>query len=116
MNMNAAVFTLIPSLAEGVEVPREGILSRPIHSDAQMRVTLFGMSAGQEMTEHTTTMEAILQFIAGEARITLGGESHTVAAGAWVRMAPNLPHSIHALTPLKMLLIVLRGSRPADPA
>lgn len=112
--MEAPRYVLIASLAEAVEVPAEGILSRPIFSDAQMRVTLFGMSAGQEMTEHTTTMEAILQFIAGTARITLGEDAHEVKAGAWVRMAPNLPHSIHALTPLKMLLIVLRASREGN--
>ena len=104
-------FTLIPSLAAHVETPNDGILSLPISSDAHMRATLFAMSAGQEMTEHTTTMEAVVQFLEGEAELTLGGETHIVGPGAWICMAPNLPHSIRATQPVKFLLLVLRDTR-----
>jgi quercetin dioxygenase-like cupin family protein len=106
-------YTLIESLGGAVGIPEDGILSKPIFSDARMRVTLFGLAAGQEMTEHTTTMEAVLQFLEGEAEITLGADKHTVGAGAWIQMAPNLAHSIKATQPLKMLLIVLRPAETA---
>jgi len=114
--MNTQDFTFVPSLAAHVETPAEGILSRPLYTDAHIRATLFAMSPGEEMTEHTTTMEALLHFIEGEADITLGGEAFRAGPGAWVRMAPGLPHSITALTSLKMLLIVLRETRPEGAA
>ena len=106
-------YTLIPSLAETVACPDDGILSKPIFTNDLMRVTLFALSAGQELTEHTTTMEALLQFIEGEAEITLGADTHQAGPGAWMRMEPNLKHSIKARTPLKMMLVVLRESKAA---
>lgn len=105
-------YTVIPSLAANVAMPEEGVLSKPVFTSARIRATLFAMSAGQELSEHTSTMEAVLQFLEGEAEITLGGERHTVGPGAWVRMAPNLRHSVLATQPLKMLLIVLQDAKP----
>ena len=116
MTTNPLPYTVVPSLHDAVEVPADGILSKPIQSDEHVRATLFGLSAGQELTEHTTTMEALLQFLEGEAELTLGGDTHHARPGFWVRMAPGLPHGIKALTPVKMLLIVLRDSRPATQA
>lgn len=113
MSTSPPPYTAIPSLHDAVELPADGILSKPIQSDEHIRATLFGLSAGQELTEHTTTMEALLQFLEGEAELTLSGDTHHVGPGFWVRMAPGLPHSIKALTPVKMLLIVLRDSRTA---
>ncbi len=104
-------YTLIASLASQVAIPEDGILSKPISTDEHLRATLFGLSAGQEMSEHTTTMEALLQILEGEADITLNDDAHHVGAGDWIRMSPNLRHSITATTPLKMLLLVLRDSK-----
>lgn len=106
-------YTLISAIASQVEIPADGILSKPISSDEHLRATLFGMSAGQEMSEHTTTMEALLQILEGEADLTLGDDPHRARAGDWIRMSPNLRHSIKAVTPLKMFLVVLRDTRGA---
>ena len=46
----------------------------------------------------------------GKARVTLGGETHEVGEGAWVRMPAGLPHSVYALTPLTMQLTLLPAS------
>jgi len=104
--------TLIPSLAAHVDMPDEGVLSKPVFTDPHIRVTLFAMSQGEELSEHATTMEALLQFIEGEADITLGADAYRVGPGAWVRMKPGLAHSIRALQPLRMLLVVLRDTKP----
>lgn len=104
-------YTLVANLAAQVTIPEDGILSKPISTDEHLRATLFGLSAGQEMSEHTTTMEALLQILEGEADVTLNDDAHHVKAGDWLRMAPNLRHSITATSPLKMLLLVLRDSK-----
>jgi len=103
-----APYTVFEDLAKEVDVPEDGILSRPIFSDDNVRVVLFGMSAGQEMTEHTTSMEAILHFVRGSAELTLGEESQTVGANAWIHMTPRLPHSVRATESMVFLLILLK--------
>jgi len=111
----SAPYQFTPSLADAVEIPAEGILSRPLMTDSHLRATLFGLSAGQELTEHTTTMEAMIQVLEGEAEITLGQDTHHARGGAWIQMRPNLPHSIKALTAVKFFLVVLRDTRESRP-
>lgn len=101
-------FTLLESLAGAVDAPSSGILSKVVFSDEALRVTLFGFAAGEEMTDHATTMEALLHFVEGEAELTLGAEVFPVAAGAWVQMNPGLVHGIKAKSAVKMLLVLLR--------
>lgn len=103
--------TFRSNLADSVTAPEEGILSKPVFTDDHLRVTLFGISAGEEMAEHTTTMEALVEVLEGHAVITLDGQEHEAHGGAWIRMAPNLPHAIKAVTPVKMLLTVLRKAK-----
>lgn len=108
---DSAPYRFIPSLADAVEIPAEGILSRPLMTDSHLRATLFGLSAGQELTEHTTTMEALIHVLEGEMALTLGDDEHIARGGAWIQMQPNLRHSVKALTPVKFFLVVLRDTR-----
>ena len=61
------------------------------------------------MSEHTSAFPAVLHFLSGRARLTLGGDETVAEAGAWVRMEPRLPHSVVAETPVVMLLLMLRS-------
>lgn len=90
------------------EVPADSILSRSLYKDERINVTLFSFAAGQELTEHTSAQPAILEFLRGEADLTLGADQRQVEAGAWVYMAPHLAHSIVARTPLVMLLTLIK--------
>jgi quercetin dioxygenase-like cupin family protein len=54
-------------------------------------------------------MPAILQFIQGEATVTLGNDKHEAKAGTWVHMPTGQRHSIQAKTPVVMLLLLLKG-------
>ena len=70
---------------------------------------LFGFDKGQELSEHTASMPAIMEFISGDADLKLGSEPATAQAGSWVYMEPNLPHSVYAKTPVVMLLLLLKN-------
>ena len=48
-------------------------------------------------------MAASIQFVSGEARLTLGGDIHEVKAGAFVHMPPQLVHGILAKTPVVLM-------------
>ena len=100
-------YTYIADLAKQVDIPVDGILSRTLYSDEEVRVVLFGFGAGQELSEHTASTPAILHIVQGEARLTLGDDSLEARAGAWVHMPPELRHSVFAKTPVVMLLLLL---------
>lgn len=104
----AEPYLFLKDLAQQVEIPQDGILSRTLYQDEHVKVVLFGFDKGQDLSEHTTSMPALLHFVQGEAQLTLGTDERTAAAGAWVYMTPNLPHSVVAKTPVVMLLILLR--------
>ena len=104
--MNSS-YTYIADLAKQVDIPVDGILSRTLYADEQVKVILFGFGAGQELSEHTASMPAILHIVQGEARLTLGDDPLEAHAGAWVRMPAQLQHSVYAKTPVVMLLLLL---------
>jgi quercetin dioxygenase-like cupin family protein len=55
-------------------------------------------------------MAAVLQFLKGEAELTLGSEKRNVRAGALVHMAPGLSHGIIAKTPRHAVVHAEAGS------
>ncbi len=96
-------------LAALVEIPTDGTISRTIYQDEQVKAVLFGFAAGQELSEHTAATGAILHFVQGAARVTLGGEEIDARPNTWVHMPPKLPHRIVAETPVVMLLLLLKA-------
>jgi quercetin dioxygenase-like cupin family protein len=108
MNPN---YTHIPDLVKEVTIPTNGILSRTLYNDDQVKVVLFGFDAGQELSEHTAAMPAVLHIIQGEARLRLGEDSIDAGTGAWVHMPPQLAHGIYAKTPLVMLLLLIKSGK-----
>lgn len=109
-------YTFIADLGKQVDIPANGILSRTLYSDDRVKVVIFGFDAGQELSEHTASMPAILHIIQGEALLTLGDDSMEAPAGAWVRMPSELRHSVQARTPVVMLLLMLRSAAGNDSA
>ena len=105
-------YTYFADLAEQLtEIPPDTIVSRTLYSGDELKVILFGFAPGQELSEHTSARPAILHFLRGEAKLTLGGEAQTAQAGTFVRMAPRLPHSVYAETEVVMLLLMLATGR-----
>lgn len=106
--MNATMFL---DLAEQVTIPEDGTISRTLYQDTGLKVVVFGFAAGQELSEHTSSLPAIMHFIQGEAQVTLGTDRIDARPNTWVHMPAHLPHSIHAKTPVIMLLLLLKGSQ-----
>ena len=101
-------YTHIIDLAKEVEPPKDGILTRTLFNDDDIKAVLFGFGKGQELSGHTAAMPAILHFIQGEATLTLGEETVEAQPGTWIHMPANLQHSVHAKTPVVMLLLLLK--------
>jgi quercetin dioxygenase-like cupin family protein len=101
-------YTLWLDLAKEVQPPDQGILSRTLFSDDRLKVVLFGFAQGEELSEHTASMPAVLHFLQGEAKMTLGDDKLDARPGTWVHMARGLRHSIRAQTPVVMLLLLVK--------
>jgi quercetin dioxygenase-like cupin family protein len=105
-------YTLLADLAHQVETPADGTLSRTIYHDERLKVVLFSFSAGQELSEHTSSTPAIMHFLIGESDVTLGPDKVSANAGTWIHMPAQLPHSIRTKTSVVMLLSLLKYPAP----
>ena len=101
-------YTHILDLVKEAEPPADGILSRTIYQDDQVKAVVFGFGHGQELSEHTASKPAMLFFVKGEASVGLGDDVKNAQPGTWVHMPAGLKHSIKAKTPVVMLLVLLR--------
>lgn len=102
------LYTHIGDLAKEAPAPEKGILSRTIYNDDRVKAVVFGFGQGEELSEHTASMPAILHFLQGEAKLTLDADTVEASCGSWVHMPAGLRHSIQAKTPVVMLLLLLK--------
>jgi quercetin dioxygenase-like cupin family protein len=100
--------THLSDLAKEVQPPDKGILSRTLFSDDRLKAVAFGFAQGEELSEHTASMPAVLHFIQGEAKLTLADDTVEARPATWVHMPKGLRHSIQAKTPVVMLLLLLK--------
>ncbi len=111
--MPASDYTFVPDLVNEFAIPENGIVSRVLHKDERLNITLFGFSAGQELSTHSAPTPALIQVLEGEADIDLGNDTVQAKSGSFIRMAPLLSHAVRAKTPFRMLLVqVKEGARP----
>jgi quercetin dioxygenase-like cupin family protein len=89
-----------------------GIASRVLVKAGGGTVTLFAFDRGEALSEHTAPFDALVHVIEGAFVLTIGGAPVEAGKGAVVLMPANVPHSVEATEPSRMLLIMLR-ERPA---
>jgi quercetin dioxygenase-like cupin family protein len=101
-------YAFFANLQKEFELPEKGILSRVLHKDEHVNITLFGFSADHELSGHSAPTPAVLYFLEGEAEVQLGEDKVSAQPGSLVYMPPMLPHAISAKTPLRMLLVQMK--------
>src|SRR6516164_10593387 len=100
----------ILALTDETRFAPNGIVSRTLLRTENMRVVLFGFAEGQELTEHTSTQHALIQILSGECEFMLDGQAHSLKAGDFLYMPPNLPHAVKAARQFSMLLTLAKPS------
>ncbi len=104
-------YKFVDDLLTTAEVPKEGIHSLVLQKDEHVNITLFGFSAGQELSTHSAPTPAVICILDGEADMTLGEDVHHARAGSFAYMPPLLPHAIAAKTPTTMLLVQIKAPK-----
>lgn len=97
----------IPDLTATVTVQPAAVVSKVVHRDDQIEVTVFGFDAGQGLTEHQAAKAAVVQVLTGRLRFTVEGADLDAGPGFWLQMAPGVPHALSAVEPTIMLLTLL---------
>ncbi len=103
---------IILSLSDETQFSANGIVSRTLLRTSTTRVVLFGFAEGQELSEHTSTSQALIQILSGSCEFSLDGKPHSMKAGDLLHMPPNLPHSVRAIERFSMLLTLLKPLGP----
>ena len=96
-------------LTEMITVQPGAVVSQTLAKNRGGSLTLFAFDAGEGLSEHSTPHEAVIQILEGAARITIGERAHVATEGQAIRLPVGVPHAVHAETPFKMLLIMLRN-------
>ncbi len=108
-------YTLLHNINEAVQdVPQDSIVSRTVYQDGMLKAIVFAFAPGQELSEHTASVPAIIQIMEGDCQVTLGGDVYEAHPGFWARMPARLPHSLLARTTVKMLLLMLSTEKESS--
>lgn len=90
-------------------IPANGILSQTLWEDDNIKILLFAFDTGQELSQHTASIPAIIHIIKGEATVGFGdAEPIKAAPGFFGYMQAQLPHSVYALSPMLMVLQMMK--------
>jgi quercetin dioxygenase-like cupin family protein len=84
------------------------IVSRQILKTEAGSVTLFAFDAGEQLSEHTTPFDALVQVVDGQAEIRIAGQLSVLGAGELILMPANVPHAVFARGRFKMMLTMLQ--------
>ena len=93
-----------------IEVQAGAVVSRTLIRRPSGNVTLFAFDEGEGLAEHTTPHEALIQGLAGEAEIVIGREVHRLEVGEAIHLPASVPHAVRALSPFKMILVMLKNA------
>jgi quercetin dioxygenase-like cupin family protein len=105
----AMAYAAFDDLAAEVAIQPGSVISKVIHRDDRVNVTLFGFDGGQELTEHRAGRAAVVQVVSGRLSFTVDGDTLDAGPGSWIHMDPDTPHALVAIEPTIMLLTLVAG-------
>lgn len=100
-------YSAVLDMAELVPYQPAQVVSRTLVQNAALGITLFGFDAGEAISAHESTGDALAMVLDGRADVTIGGTSYSVSAGQSIVMPAGVPHAVAAPERLKMLLVVV---------
>jgi len=95
-------------LADLIDYQKGRVVSRTFVENNALSLALFAFDQGEGLSTHTTSGDAMVQVVDGRAGLTIGGKEVVVKAGEIVVMPADVPHSVNAVEPFKMLLTVVK--------
>jgi len=91
-----------------IDYEDNGIVSRQIIKNSSGSITLFAFDKGQQLSEHSTPFDAVVQVIEGRVNIHIKGVSYLLKSCEMIIMPANIPHAVFAVERFKMLLTMMK--------
>ena len=101
---------VVTGLTEDLPISAAATTSRSLVDNDRVRVIAFTFDTGEELTEHTAAMPVVVQLISGAMRFEVAGDTHHLTPGDCIYLPPREPHSLEALEPCRLSLVMVRDS------
>lgn len=83
------------------------IVSKTLAQNDAVSLTLFAFSAGEEISTHDSSGDAMVIVLDGVGEVTVDGEKFRLNAGESIVMPAKKPHAVFAPEDFKMMLTVV---------
>ena len=100
-------------LADIVAYEKGKVASLTLTQQKGVGITLFAIDQGEGLNTHSAPGDALATILDGKVEITIDGKPYVAEAGQAVVMPTGIPHSLKALEPFKMLLVVVKKTAAA---
>lgn len=107
-NKDHTIINLSENAMDPVAIPAQSILSSSLLENDHLKWISFQFAEGQELSEHTASMPAIIQITQGTFDCKIGIETCKLGAGTLIYMEPNTPHSLKAESAASFYLMLLK--------
>lgn len=97
------------NLTDLINYQANSVVSRTIIDKKSGTITLFAFDESQGLSEHTAPYDALVYILDGKADVVISSKPLRLKKGEFTIMPANEPHSLSAVTPFKMLLIMVRS-------
>ena len=84
------------NINELIEYPKEGVLSKELIKTKKVNISLFCMTKGTDISEHTSTKEGFIYVLEGDGIFNLEGRDIIMIKGVIIFMKENAVHSLRA--------------------
>ncbi|HYK44173.1 MAG TPA: cupin domain-containing protein [Parafilimonas sp.] len=95
--------------AESIDYADGSVVSKMITRKPGGNITLFAFDKGEELAEHSSSHDALVQVLDGVAEITIGGNLSRVERGYCILLPANIPHALKATEKFKMMLTMIKS-------
>ena len=105
------IFSEPLALNELVTYEEGRVVSRTLAQNPGVSITLFAFAAGEGLSTHSAPGDALAHILDGEAAICIADQEIVVKAGEVAVMPADIPHSLKAEKPFKMMLTVVKKAK-----
>lgn len=94
---------------EELHVQSDAVVSKTLVDQKTGTITVFAFDQGQSLSEHTAPFDAFVHILSGQMIILLDGEPVKLNQGESLIMPADVPHTLEAAEPARMLLVMIRS-------
>lgn len=106
-------FSEAHAIVDMVDYEKGRVVSRTFAQNDTLTLTLFAFDEGEGLSTHAAPGDAMVHVLDGEVSLTIDGKEVIASVGEIVVMPADIPHSVNAVKPFKMLLTVVKKPKIA---